>query len=83
MNNKKVLEHCPNFYNINNFTFFDDDYISGSLIEIYCIFIFVTDVIIVEDLKTIEKIDYVLNKYIKDYKIRKQLQKDILNIKIK
>ena len=29
MNNKKVLEHCPNFYNINNFNFFDDDYISG------------------------------------------------------
>ena len=50
MNNKKVLEHCPNFYNINNFTFFDDDYISGRLIEIYRKFIFETDVNNEEDL---------------------------------
>ena len=67
MNNKKVLEHCPNFYNINNFTFFDDDYISGRLIEIYRKFIFEADV----------------NKYIEDYMFRKQLQKDVLNIRIK
>ena len=81
MNNKKVLEHCPNFYNINNFTFFDDDYISGRLIEIYRKFIFETDVNNEEDLKTLEKIDYVLNKYIEDYMFRKQLQKDVLNIR--
>ena len=83
MNNKKVLEHCPNFYNINNFTFFDDDYISGRLIEIYRKFIFETDVNNEEDLKTLEKIDYVLNKYIEDYMFRKQLQKDVLNIRVK
>ena len=83
MNNKKVLEHCPNFYNINNFTFFDDDYISGRLIEIYCKFIFETDVNNEDDLKTLEKIDYVLNKYIEDYMFRKQLQKDVLNIRVK
>ena len=83
MNNKKVLEHCPNFYNINNFTFFDDDYISGRLIEIYRKFIFETDVNNEEDLKTLEKIDYVLNKYIEDYMFRKQLQKDVMNIRVK
>ena len=83
MNNKKVLEHCPNFYNINNFTFFDDDYIIGRLIEIYRKFIFETDVNNEEDLKTLEKIDYVLNKYIEDYMFRKQLQKDVLNIRVK
>ena len=43
MNNKLILEHCPNFYNINNFSFFEDDTISARLIDIYRKFVFEVD----------------------------------------
>ena len=83
MNNKLILEHCPNFYNINNFTFYDDDYTSGKLINIYRKFIFEVDINNEEEVSSLEKIDYVLNKYIEDYMFRKQLQKDVLSIRVK
>lgn len=83
MNNKLILEHCPNFYNINNFIFYDDDYISGKLIGIYRKFIFEVDINNEEEVSSLEKIDYVLNKYIDDYMFRKQLQKDLLSIRVK
>ncbi len=83
MNNKLILEHCPNFYNINNFSFFEDDTISARLIDIYRRFVFEVDLNNKEEVDSLEKIDYVLNKYIEDYMFRKQLQKDVMNIRVK
>ena len=42
--NKIILSHCPNFYKINDFSFYEDDYISAKLIEIYREFIFSVDI---------------------------------------
>ena len=36
-----------------------------------------------DEVDSLEKIDYVLNKYIEDYMFRKQLQKDVMNIRVK
>ena len=44
-----------------------------------------SNVIIYDDINNYSrvKIDYVLNKYIEDYMFRKQLQKDVMNIRVK
>jgi len=81
--NKVILEHCPNFYKIINFDFFDDDYISQKLIQIYKDFIFAIDHENKADLKLVEQIDFVINKYIEDYYFRKEMQKGMAGIRIK
>ena len=81
--NKIILSHCPNFYKINDFSFYEDDYISAKLIEIYREFIFSVDIDNSDEINKLEKIDYVLNKYIEDYAFRKQMQKDVLSIRVK
>lgn len=81
--NKIILSHCPNFYKINDFSFYEDDYISAKLIEIYREFIFSVDIDNSDEINKLEKIDYVLNKYIEDYTFRKQMQKDVLSIRVK
>lgn len=81
--NKIILRHCPNFYKIINFEFFEDDIISEKLINIYKDFIFTIDPENSTYLKVIEKIDYILNKYIDDYHFRKQIQRDLLEVRVK
>ena len=61
--NKIVLKHCPNFYKIINFEFLEEDSISAKLIGIYENFIFDVDVESQSDIKTVEKLDFVINKY--------------------
>ncbi len=81
--NKLIIENCPNFYRIVNFEYFDDDYITEKLINIYEKFIFNIDISNQEDLRMVKNIDYVLGKYIDDYMFRRRMQKDILTVKIK
>lgn len=81
--NKIILSHCPYFYKINEFVFFEDDRISGKLIQVYRNYVFSIDVNDDKQLHDVEKIDYILNKYIDDYMFRKQIQKELLNSKIK
>lgn len=81
--NKIVLKHCPNFYKIINFEFLEDDNISAKLIDIYENFIFDIDVDSSSDVKLVEKLDFVINKYIEDYSFRKEMQRRLLNIRVK
>lgn len=80
--NKVILKHCPYFYKIINFEYLEDDNITSKLIDIYKNFIFNVDVTNEEDLKRVEKIDFVLNKYIEDYFFRKDMKSRLLNVKI-
>ena len=81
--NKTVLNHCPNFYKIIDFEFFEDDTISEKLVQIYKDFIFDIDLDNKEDIYVIEQIDFVINKYIEDYYFRKEMQRSMLDIKVK
>lgn len=80
--NKLILTHCPNFYKIINFEFSEDDKITAKLIELYKEFIFSIDPEIPLELKKVEKIDEILNKYLEDYYFRKEIRRDLLSIKV-
>ena len=80
--NKIILKHCPNFYKIINFEFLEEDSISAKLIGIYENFIFDVDVESQSDIKTVEKLDFVINKYIDDYSFRKEMQRSLLSIRV-
>lgn len=83
MNNKMVLNYCPNFYKIVNFDTDQDDNISKKLISIYQDYIFNIDLANVEETKLVKEIDNALAKYIDDYEFRKNLKLSILQVKIK
>ena len=80
--NKKILNYCPNFYKIINFDFFEEDYISEKLINIYKDFIFDIDLNKTEDIEMIKQMDLVINKYIEDYYFRKEMQRSMINIRV-
>lgn len=50
--NKQILEFCPNFYKILEFTPYEDDKISGKLIKLYQKYIFEIDVNNEEDVES-------------------------------
>ena len=81
--NKLILDSCPNFYRIVNFEYFEDDYISEKLINIYERYIFNIDITDSDEVKTVKKIDYVLGKYIDDYLFRLKMQTEIVNVRVK
>lgn len=81
--NKLILDNCPNFYRIVNFDYFEDDYISEKLINIYESYIFNIDITNSDDINTVKKIDFVLGKYIDDYLFRRKMQLEIVNVKVK
>ena len=73
MNNKLVLNYCPNFHKIVNFDISEEDTISRKLISIYQDYVFNVDLANVEDTKLVREIDKVLARYIDDYEFRKNL----------
>ena len=81
--NKQILEFCPNFYKILEFTPYEDDKISGKLIKLYQKYIFEIDVNNEEDVESVKQLDHVISKYTDDYLFRKDMQKQIVNIKIR
>lgn len=81
-NNKQILELCPNFYKIIDFTPYEDDKISDKIIKLYQKYIFGIDINNPEDVESVKQLDHVVNKYIDDYLFRKEFQKQIMNIKI-
>ena len=80
--NKLILKHCPYFYKIINFEYMEDDNISSKLIEVYKNYIFNIDIDNEDNLRRVEKIDFVLNKYIDDYFFRKDMKNRLLNVKV-
>lgn len=81
--NKRILGYCPNYYNIVNFEFREDDLMSEKLIKVYKSCIFSADINSSEDINTIQKLDRVFSNYINDYLFRNTLQKEIRYVKIK
>lgn len=81
--NKEVLKYCPNFYKIVNFVYDENDYITDKLISIYEDYIFKIDICNSDEVETVKKIDYVLGKFIEDYLFRKELYKELPQVRIK
>ena len=80
--NKEILKFCPNFYKIINFTPYEDDKISDKLIKLYQKYIFKIDINNSDDVESVKRLDTVVSKYIDDYMFRKEMQKQILTIKV-
>ena len=81
--NKQIIDLCPNYYKIIAFEPYEDDKISSKLIKLYRDYIFNIDINNSEDVQSVKELDAVLNKYIEDYLFRKELQKQVLNIKVR
>ena len=79
--NKIIIEHCPNFYKIVNFDYFEDDNFTASLIKLYRDYIFSVNVLNEEELKKVKSLDIVLAKYIDDYIFRKNMKYELMRIK--
>ncbi len=82
-NNNEVLKYCPNYYNIVNFDFQEDDLVSDKLIKIYKSYIFSIDILNQEEVAKLQELDRVLSNYIHDYLFRSTLQKEIVTVKVK
>ena len=80
-NSKQIIEHCPNFYKIVNFDYFEDDNLTAFLIKVYRQYIFSVSVLDESELKKVEKLDTVLAKYIDDYIFRKTMKFELTQIR--
>lgn len=81
--NKQIIGLCPNFYKIIEFSPYEDDIISKKLIKLYQEYIFRIDINNPEDVENVINLDKVVSKYIDDYLFRKEMQKQIVQIRIK
>ena len=81
--NKLILKHCPNFYKIINFEYFEDDFISEKLISVYENFIFNISLSNAEEVSKATQIDTILSKYIDDYLFRKEMKNELIKLKVK
>ena len=81
--NKIILSNCPNFYRIKNYEFDENDYITLKIIGIYEDYIFSINEQSEEELKKCKELDSILGKYIDDYNFRKEMQRGLLNLKVK
>lgn len=82
-NNRLILKYCKNFHKIVNFDFYDDDFITQRLINIYEDFIFKVNPNNQSELKKAVELDFVINKYIDDYLFRKNMKVQLLEVKVK
>ena len=80
-NSKIIIEHCPNFYKIVNFDYFEDDNFTACLIKLYRKYIFSVNPLDVQELKKVENLDLVLSKYIDDYIFRKTMKYELTQLK--
>ncbi|MBQ8902008.1 MAG: hypothetical protein IJY87_02950 [Bacilli bacterium] len=80
---KEILKYCPNYYNIVNFDFQENDLISEKLVNIYKSYIFSINVQNDEELERVQELDRVLSNYIADYLFRSTLQKEIVTVRVK
>ncbi len=81
--NKQIIGLCPNFYKIIEFSPYEEDIVSKKLIKLYQEYIFRIDVNNPEDVESVINLDKVVNKYIDDYLFRKEMQKQIMQIRIR
>ena len=81
--NKEILKYCPNYYNIVNFDYKENDLISNKLINIYKNFVFSINIQNREEIEKLQELDRVLSNYIHDFLFRSTLQKEIVTVKVK
>lgn len=81
--NKQIISYCPNFYKIIDFKPLEEDPIYEKLVRLYQKYIFKIDVNNEDDINTVREIDKAVGQYINDYMFRKELQKELLNIKVR
>ena len=81
--NKQILRHCPNFYKIINFEYFEDDKLSEKLVDVYEDYVFKVDPSNRNQVVKLEQLDLILNKYIDDYFFRKELKSEMKKIRIR
>ena len=81
--NKQIISLCPNFYKIIEFSPYEDDIISKKLVKLYQEYIFRIDINNPEDIENVINLDKVVSKYIDDYLFRKEMQKQILQIRVR
>jgi len=82
-NNKEILKYCPNYYNIVNFDFKENDLISEKLVNIYKTYVFSINIQNLDELNKVQELDRVLSNYIQDYLFRNTLQKEIVTVKVR
>lgn len=81
--NKQIIELCPNFYKIIRFNPYEDDIVSKKLIKLYQQYIFRIDMNNLEDIESVKQLDLVIGRYIDDYLFRKEIQREIMHIKVR
>ena len=81
--NKQILKYCPNFYKIINFNPLVEDQLSEKIIKIYQEYIFKINPNNEEDIKEVQELDAAVAKYINDYSFRREVQKEIVNVRVK
>lgn len=82
-NNRLILNYCKNFHKIVNFEYYEDDFISAKLIDIYENYIFKINPKNKDEVKNAIKLDYVINRYIDDYLFRKNMKNELVQVRIK
>lgn len=83
MNNKEIVNMCKNFYKIVNFEIMEGDNITAKLIKIYQEYIFNIDINNKADVESIIELDKILGQYIDDHIFRRELQKEIVKIRVR
>ena len=81
--NKQVLKHCPNFYKIMDFEYYEDDLLSSKIINVYHDYVFKVNVNDKKSVNKLEQVDFIINKYIDDYSFRKELIAEMNRIKVR
>ena len=81
--NKQIISLCTNFYKIIEFSPYEDDIVSQKLVKLYQQYIFKIDINNPEDVESVINLDKVISKYIDDYLFRREMQKQILQIRVK
>ena len=80
--NKEFLKYCPNYYNIVNFDFQENDLISEKLVNIYKNYVFSININSSEEVEKLQELDRVFGNYLRDYLFRSTLQKEIVTVRV-
>jgi hypothetical protein len=69
-----ILDRCPNYNNISNYVYLENDYFSKSLIDLYQDYVFSINIDNQEELNLLDSVNKAMEKYIKDYNFAKALK---------
>lgn len=81
--NKLILKYCPNFYQIINFNPISGDELTEKIIGMYREYIFRININNEEEVNEIKELDAAIAKYLNDYSFRKEVQRQIVEVKVK